>query len=302
MNLLPLLLVGGAAAVAVSQSKKKEEKKCPPTTVVTLGEMRSVADRSSTKYGSISDPSQEANHFINEILPPACNRSSSNSRVKIQVQEIEKGFEMTIPDLYMLTFAQCLSLRVDSDRLAAQEAEKFWARELDWYKKTTGSNFDAARTGIADLGKIVLEVIRGSIIPKPDRTPPKMGGCPTQINLDMIQSASIIQTLVDKEISSGNRDPFKMAAAALVSLFPQGCSKSDYGTSVSLTAQASPNEPPIVSPPIDMAAFYGRIAWEIAKRLLELNMIGSPKLDVIKSKILSDYSKLTGNPFPQELD
>lgn len=299
MNILPLLMFGGAAAVVVAQTKKKGEKErlCPPTTVVTLGEMRSVADRSSTKYGSISDPSKEANHFINEILPPACNRSSANSRVKIQVQEIEKGFEMTIPDLYMLTFAQCLSLRVDNAVLATQEAEKLWSRELDWYKKVAGSNFDVARTGIVDLGKIILEVIKGSLSPRPDKTPPRMGGCPTQVNLDMVQSASVIQKLIDEEIALGSDDPFTMADASLAALFPQGCSGKDYGTAVSLTVEGEP-----ISPPYDMAAFYGGIVWEIGKRLLELNVIGNNKLNVIKSKILSDYSKLTGNPFPQDLN
>lgn len=307
VNFLPILLVGGAAAVVVSRSSKKKEKtspKCPPTTVITLGEMRSVAERAVAKYGSDIDPAREANYIVNEVLPPGCNRSSIESKVKIQIPDVEKGFEMSIPDIYMLTFAQSLAARADDKRIAQQEAETFWTRELDWYKKVTGTNFDIGRTGIVEFAKVILELIKNAI-GKPARNDssksnapdsmPKLGGCPDKISIDLESFDSGSRAIMDEDISIGVKDPFKISDKIISSLFHNLCSKSDYKSLVQITV----NGESVKS--INIAAFYGMIAFAVSNRLLASNLIGPAQFDVIKSKIINDYQKLTGETFPEDL-
>jgi len=312
VNLLPIVLVGGAAAVVVSQGKKKEKaKKCPPTTVITVGEMKTVAERAVAKHGSAADPAAEANYFVNEVLPPGCNRSSVNSKVKIQIPGSKNDFEMTIPDVYMLTFAQSLSTRVDGGALGEKEAEKVWARELDWYKKTTGTNFDAARTGIVEFGKAVLESLKaamdeamgGNGKPPPGPGPiPKLGGCPKVVSIDIGAADPAVQQAIEAEIAKGNKDPFKLADVVMAVSFPQGCSKSDFNSTVNVMMTPPGGEGPTIAGSYDMSTFYGISAWSISRMLLKRNLIGAPKLDAIKAKILNDYQKLTGKPFPEKLD
>lgn len=307
VNLLPIVLVGGAAAVVVSQGKKKDKKKCPPTTVITLGEMKTVATRAVAQHGSTADPADEANYFVNQVLPPGCNRSSVNSKVKIQIPGSKNDFEMTIPDVYMLTFAQLLATRVDAGALSEQEADRLWARELDWYKKTTGTNFDAERTGLVEFGKAVLESVKKAMDdmmggngakPKPG---PKPGGCPKMFEwvVDPLSIQSM-EGIISASIEGGERDPFKVADHVLASIAPASCSKSDYETIIR-TVLIKPGLEEPESKTGNLSAFYGMMVWTVANGMLDRNLIGPPKLDAIKAKILNDYQKLTGELFPEKL-
>ncbi len=308
VNLLPILLLGGAAAVVVTQKKKKDEdeKKCPPTTVITIGEMKGVAERALAKHGGKEDPADEANFFVNEVLPPGCHRASVNSRVKIQIPGEKNDFEMTIPDVYMLTFAQSLSTRANDGKVSEEKGEEFWARELDWYKKTTGTNFDPARTGIVELGKAVLRAMQDAMEKvggKPSKRglPLPPGVCPTAFEWDLNPGAlQELEAIIQAEISRGNRDAFKIGDAMLHSISPPGCTKSDYQSVVHMVMAMPGIEPEKIK--TNVAVIYGGFVWGVAKGLLDRNIIGPPKIAQIRSKILGNYKTLTGETFPEPLD
>ncbi len=313
INLLPIVLIGGTAAVVISRKKKKDEsekKKCPPTTVITMGEMGTVSKRAVAQHGTKADPSDEVNFFVNEILPPGCNRASMHSKVKIQFKGSKNDFELTIPDVYMLTFGQSLSTRVDSGALSQQEAEKFWSRELDWYKKVTGTNFDPKLANLETLAMAILESLQGAMEEllggkkgrSPGKLPPPTGTCPQMFDLTIDPAMTqMMSALVQSSISIGIADPFKIADTMMDQIIPAGCSKRDYQSTVRIMI-VHPDNPEPLSFTVNLAEYYGLTVWNVAQELLENNKIGPPQLAQIQSKIQSNYQRLTGEPFPSQLN
>lgn len=302
-NLLPIILVGGGAAVVVSQQgkKKRKEKSCPPNTVITFGEWKTIHERSVVKFGNEPDPVNQANFIVNEGLPPGCNRASINSRVKLQIPGPKTTeVELTIPDIYMMMFGNLLNTRVAEGKLSEDEAQKLWTRELDWYKKTTKTEFDAGKEAFKKIAAAMLELLQHALneIAKSKGEPMP---CPLTIDIAVAQAEGVTGPTVQAMINGGESDPFKMADNVFSQLIPPPCTKSDFKSHVQLMDVMPGQEPqPVMI--MNLAMFYGALVLEAATRLLEVNKIGRPKFDAIAAKVANDYQKLTGETFPADMD
>jgi len=314
-NLLPLIVVGGAAAYLVTSDRKKKEKAkvCPPSTTITLGEMNSVATRANEKFGEGDDPSQEASWFVTQLLPAGCSRASKDSEFKITIPDVEKAWVVSVPDAYMMTFMTSLGGRVGTGKLTKDQAEKFWARELDWYKKTTGKNFDIASLELKELaihiGDAVVKALaalgigEGKSPDKPKPTPapsngngsepPPMGACPASFDWDVgAQEMADLEQAHALGRQLHPNDPFKAADVVFESLVMPGCTKKDYESIVTVRFIPSSGDDPIPMNQMDLAAIYAMFVLDAADRMA----LGPAKMQAIESKVASNYQQLTGKP------
>ena len=290
-NLLPLLLIGGAAAYVVTSDKKKkeEEKECPPTTTVSLGELSSVSTRATEKFGHNEDPSKEASFLVNELLPNGCSRASKDSTFKISIPEADKSWELSIPDTYMLLFASGISVRVHASKLTESQAKKLWTRELDWYKKLTGKNFDPSESAM-ELAKLVGEALFGKVgggNPSEDLIPED--SCPGTLIYDIDEAELIKLTEAEargRQLSPN--DPFKIADVIFATVAPPACTKRDFGTIV--TVSMSIGGGPQGSRTTDLAALYAMFVIEAAKSI----NLGPAQMAAVESEVASNYKQLTG--------
>jgi len=307
-NLLPLLLVGGAAAYVVTQERKKQEDKaeCPPTTTVTLGEMESVAKRAHEKYGNAADPSQEANFYVRELSPEGCNRASVESTFKLQIPDTNESWEITLPDTYMMTFATSLGARTETGKIDLDQAEKFWTRELDWYKKVTGKNFDISTLNLESLLKHLGASMQGALdklglkggSKRPPKNQPKKpegpmdgGACPATFVYDYDMDEDIRNMAMFEEGRNlhGN-DPFKVADFMFSNIVPPGCTKADFESIVNINMHMPGH--PTQTAEMDLAAFYASNVMLAAQKL----GLGPAKMAMIEDKVKSNYQSLTGKP------
>jgi hypothetical protein len=290
-NLLPLLLVGGAAAYVVTSEKKKREEVCPPTTTVTLGELSSVSTRATEKFGQDDDPSKEASFLVNELLPSGCSRASKDSTFKISIPEVDKSWELSIPDTYMLLFASGISVRVESSKLTEAQAKQLWTRELDWYKKLTGKNFDPSESAM-ELAKLVGEALFGKAgggNPSKDLVPED--SCPGNLIYDIDEAELIKLTEAEargRQLSPN--DPFKIADVVFAMVAPPTCTKKDFNTTV--TVNVAIGSGPQGSRTTDLAALYAMFVLDAAESI----NLGPAQMAAVESKVASNYQQLTGKP------
>jgi hypothetical protein len=306
-NFLPLLLVGGAAAYVVTQDKKKKDKECPPTTTITLGELESVMAQAREKFGEAADPSQEASFIVNGLLPKGCSRASKNSEFKIQIPEVEKSWEISIPNAYMFSFMGTLGIRKESGKISADQAQKFWVRELGWYKSVTGKNFDVHSSGVLELAHILGDAIKkamedsGLMDGKPKPAPsngngsgplPDLASCPANFDWDVDEQEFI---KMEQAHALGRQmhpnDPFKAADVVFESVVMPGCTKKDYESTVTMK-MVLPGAPPDATMTLDLAALYAMFVLEAGDKM----NLGPAKTQALESKVASNYQQLTGKP------
>jgi len=248
-NLLPLILFGGAAAYVVTQQNKlKEEKeKCPKVNKITSGEIVTVFQQAENKFKGEPDPSPEANYVINALLPGACNRTSKDSEVIVTVKDFDATVDITIPEFYMIVVGNVADKKLQQGLLTQEKYEEIHAREMEWYKKTTGGALDMVKLAnkfeplsIA-VTKAMLEAakdggldIGGSKGSGTDST----GDCPKNVTIDIqdMSNASITVQVSPNETmkinmpsraasegSQGNRDILDITRKVFAEITPKRC-------------------------------------------------------------------------------
>jgi len=305
-NFIPLIIAAGAVGYLATKDTKKKDKdaNCPPLTKITVGEMQSVAARAEEKFGKIEDPSEEANFFVRQLLPEGCNRASKDSKFQLEIAESGKSWEIDIPSAYIMTFGSALGARFQKGAVTKDQGDKFWARELDWYKSVTGKNFDIEALGLSDLAKDIGESMLaslsemgfGSMVGGPKGAPdsselPAPGKCPS--NFEWIFDSEEDERL-KAAFNQGRQlfpnDAMKIGDVMFQSVVFPGCTKRDFDSTVTMVL-AMGGEPQPVNK-IDLAAFYAMMVLEAA------NMMGlSPAQNVmLEDQVASDYQALTGRP------
>ena len=297
-NLLPILLVGGTAAVVVSaqQKKSKEKGKCPPQIAVGFGEWEGIYERAHEKFGKDPDPGPEANFIVNEALPKACSRASINSSVKLTIPGAKTEVVIPIPDMYILIFDQAAARRLAGGVATREQLDQYVNRELDWYKKTTGKNFDPNTEYFQNLMKAMAEVLAAVFDKMAEQGKALPNLCPKSIDFHAERGEEMRQ-VVKALMAGGSKDAFGMASIMFADMFPN-CSPSDYQSIVRVVAPM-PGETELQPVMImDLAAFYAGMVMGISDQLLEANRIGVPKHQTNVEKVKSEYQKLTGKPLP----
>lgn len=293
VNLLPILLVGGAAAVVVSaQKKEKGREKCPAHISVSFGEWKGIYERAHEKFGQNPDPGPEANFILNEALPRACSRASINSSVKLTIPDADTEIVMPIPDLYILIFDQAAARRLVGGVATKEQLDGYVNRELDWYKDTTGRNFNP---NTEHFKKMVAAMVKLLEKLTDDLTGGLIRPCPKEVDMHVDKGNAIEGAMVSL-MEAGNTDPFKMADQIFAVFFPD-CSKADYNSSLRVLENIPGDPSPQIKVTVDFSTLYGSMVLSFARGLLKINKIGQPKFDVIDAKVRSDFKKLTGRDF-----
>lgn len=298
INLLPLVLVGGAAVVVVSKEKKKTKDagKCPPQVAVGFGEWKGIYERAHEKFGQNPDPGPESTFVLNEALPKACSRASINSSVKLTVPGAKTEVVIPIPDMYLLIFDQAAGRRLAGDVATKQQLDEYVNRELDWYKKTTGKNFDPNTEYFQNLMKAMAEMLQAVFEKLAKEGKAKGGLCPKSIDLHAGRGEEM-RVIAEALMAGGNKDAFQMADVVFGDIFPD-CSKSDYRSIVRVVEPMPGQQDPQPVMIMDLSAFYAGIVIGFSEKLLEKNLIGVPKHQTNVEKMKAEYQKLTGNPLP----
>lgn len=245
-NLLPLLLVGGAAAYVVTQQNKlKEEKeKCPKANKITSGEILTVFQQAENKFKSEPDPSPEANYVVNGLLPGACNRTSKDSEVIITVKDFDATVDITIPEFYMIIVGNIADKKLQQGLLTQEKYDEIHAREMEWYKKTTGSAMDMVKVAkkfeplATAVTKAMLDAAENGGLGSSKGSGKGKGAptvsCPKNIDIDIRDlSGTSIQVSPNEivnmpsraasEGSQGNRDILDITHKVFAEITPNGC-------------------------------------------------------------------------------
>lgn len=292
LQLLPILLLGGGAAYVVSKQKEKERKRsgalCPPVVTLTVGELATVAAQAEEKFKDVRSPFGEVNYFLAQLLPEDCNKSSKNSRIKIQIPAGD--FDISIPDFYAMAVSNSVETRVGRGLITHEQGMAAQAKALEWYKKATGKVFDPSSLGLERLVKAFEE----AVVDPNGRKPADSEKCPSKYEYAVTpDEQQMVRDFVDAELARENKSAFKIGDLLLERITPPGCTKTDFKTVVAVTIDF-PGEPSRNMGTINMASFYALMVSQIAKVLLSKNVIGPPQLQAIESRLRSDYKKLTG--------
>lgn len=302
-NLLPLALLGAGAAIVVSREKKKRaeaaEEVCPPIVNFKAEQLASIDARAQAKYGDKQDPSAQANFALNEMLPSTCKRSSVGSKIRV-VFAPDNQVDIGIPDTYMMLFGNLLSSRVDGGQgLDGDAAMKLWARELDWYKKATGSDFNprnpAFQAFAEGFGKAMLEAL-GNLKKPP--APPSGPPCPKEVIFDFLEpKTKKASEEVGAMINGGTHNPFTLADHIFSVIFPSGCKKTNQTTNVKIYEDIEGKLVAIVT----LALLYANLVIGIAGTLEAKGYFKSTDYLSVRGLAIHRYEQLTGKKF-QEID
>ena len=300
---LPLLLAGGAGVYVYTRAKKKKERarKCPPENNITLGESESVTIRAMEKHGNAATPFPESAYYIDEILPAGCDKNSKDSRVKMQLGTKEKpvDFDISVPDLYMIILSGAINRRLESGKLNRKQAEKFWADGLNWYKKSTGKNFDVTSLGLEKFAEAIVVAMQEAFKKIFEQMGKKGNGkkgveCPDEFEYVITPDEQRnVQSIVNAELARENKNPFAIGDRVFDEVVLAGCSKDDYKSVVRLFIEF-PGEAVKEVEVLNVASFYALLVWHVAESLANRNIIGAPQLQMIASQLRGDYKKLTG--------
>ena len=298
MNLLPLLLVGGAAAayvVTADKKKKDEEKKCPSSTKVTVGQLAPIGVAAFSKHGKEPNPTAEVNHYIKEMLPKGCTRSSNGSLISLTIPGVEESLDLPIPDFYAFMYMGLSQRRFDEKIITEERHNKNVAEITKWYKGATGDNLDILKMkAFGDfLVKIGDAVDDGNGNGNGNGATEEPTGptCPASFDwLINEESLDEMSAAFDAGRAQNPSDPFKVADVMFQAFVPPGCTKSDYQSKVTMTLQIGSGS--VEPKTVDIAAFYAMLVLDAAS----LMNLGPAKMAAVESKIQSNYQALTGQP------
>lgn len=311
---LPLLLAGGAGVYVYTRAKKKKERarKCPPENNITLGESETVTIRAMEKHGNAATPFPEAAYYINEILPRGCDRNSKDSRVKMQLGTKEKpiDFDISVPDLYMIVLSGAINRRLEVGKLNRKQAEKFWTDGLNWYKKSTGKNFDTKSLGLEKFAEAIVVAMQEAFKKvleqmgkegKKKKEQKELDECPAEFEYVITpDERRSISAIVNAELARENKNPFAIGDRVFDEVVLSGCSKDDYKSVVRILI-VFPDGEKLDAGLLNVASFYALMVWQVASQLVGKNVIAEPQLQMIASQLRGDYKKLTGEDLPEKI-
>ncbi len=305
LQILPILLLGGGAAYVYKKQKDKERKKsgagCPPENTVTIGEMATVAAQVEAKFADKKEPFSAASYGVKTLLPEGCNRNSKNSRVKIQMSADGEtvALDISVPDFYMLVLSEIIAKRFEAGKISEEEARDYQAKALDWYKKTTGKNFDPASLGLEKfakaLGEAMLEAMKEAIGGGKGKKGLRPGECPAEVVVNMVGQREAIVQFVRERLSQGDRNPFVLAEKVFNQIVPAPCTKRDFKTMVEVRYEDETRN-------LNLAAFYAAIVLDILEEQRDRNMLSQMEAANVLSLLSSNYKKLTGEELPENLN
>ena len=296
-NLLPLALLGAGAAIVVSREKKKREKaeECPSVVKIDAASLVSIDKRATAKHGNDRVPAAQANFALNEMLPDSCKRSSVNSKARV-VFSADNQIDVDIPKLYMLLYMSLLGSRVNDKvnaSLGIDEAMKMWARELDWYKSVTGSDFNPNDPQYVALAKGFGEAMSDALenlLPGKKEKPQTM--CPPNVDLhvdglSLAHATELTQAMID----GGTTNPFELTSAYFEVVMPSSCKRTSHTSNVRMYAQGK------LVMVMDVALFYGNMVLQFAGDLTQMDKITNTDYLSVKGLVEYEYETLTGKKF-----
>jgi len=324
VQLLPLLLLGGGAVVIAKQRKRRSKSAadgaCPAEVNASLGEYQSAAQVAQQKHGSSDSPFKEAESFLKSIMPKGCSASSYKTRIKTQMQMPGEGgktidFDLSATDLYMLMVGKGLGRRVDEGRYGQARAEEYWAKALEWYKRTTGKNFDAGAIGIELLEGVQgafdgftdkLEGMFGAGSTEPPALP--QSGCPENYVFDVTpEIRKKTQDLYGVGMAKYGKDVFKIADGVFAGLVPTGCTKESSESVVKIVNHGGANIGNYMKGHMLLPTFYAHLVCNAIEMTLETGKISSPEearefVFEQMAKLEEWHQQMTGQPLPSQWD
>ena len=302
LQLLPILLLGGGAAYVYKKQKDKKRKEsgagCPPENMVTIGEMATVAAQVEAKFSDKKQPFSAASYGVKTLLPEGCNRNSKNSRIKIQMSTNGEtvALDISVPDFYMLVLLEIITKRFEAGKISEEEARGYQDKALDWYKKTTGKNFDPASLGLEKfakaLGEAMLEAMKEAI----GGGEKKLAECPDEgLVVDIPSQGVAVRQLYEAAFAQGQRNTFIIADRAFKHLIPKPCTKRDFESIVEVRFGGGDAKR------IDLAVFYASLVLDILEEQLERGALKASEADVVLAQLRGNYKKLTGQDLPENL-